>query len=166
MSPFPCHFVSQPPPELPIISCLVSPSPPKHFVPLLFPQSFCSPPSPIHFMPVTLFPILCFPSTSPSSFVFFDLSQIILSPFFPSPDIAIPLDKFYQNLLRYPMDSAVQALNDRAWGPCLESPKLFGRISGDIILLYLQTKASRGTKLILIFIPFTTYEKKKTSLAE
>ena len=42
-------------------------------------------------------------------------------------------------------------------------PKLFGRISGDIILL--KTKASRDPKpVILNFIPFTTYEK--TSFTE
>ena len=90
MSPFPCHFVSQPPPALPIISCLCFPIPSQTFCAFAFPAIILFP-SPLPF-------ILC-PSPSPQScvsppplpscFVFFDLSQIILSPLPPSPYIAI-----------------------------------------------------------------------------
>ena len=115
MSPFPCHFVSQPPPALPIISCLCSPIPPNilclcfsrnHFVPL---------PSPIHFMPVTLSPILCFPSTSPQFFRTLRPLPDHLVPPAPFPIYRYPMDKYYQNLLSYPIpvESAIQALNDR-----------------------------------------------------
>ena len=57
---------------------------------------------------------------------------------------------------------------DRRSGACFSKvPKLFGRISGDIIL-YVSSKRrrleARNFAVILFFIPFTTYEK--TSFTE
>ena len=53
-------------------------------------------------------------------------------------------------------------------GACFSKvPKLFGRISGDIILFVsskLRRLEARNFALIFIFIPFTTYEK--TSFTE
>ena len=53
------------------------------------------------------------------------------------------------------------------WGPFLESPENFGRISADIIL-FVSSKRRRFEAqhfaVILIFIPLTTYEK--TSFTE
>ena len=53
-------------------------------------------------------------------------------------------------------------------GPCFSKvPKLFGRISGDIILFVsskLRRLEARNFAVIFIFVPFTTYEK--TSFTE
>ena len=72
------------------------------------------------------------------------------------------VDKYYQNRLSYPLDSAVHSLNN--WGLCPVSRKSrnfrahFGLHNS---LCIFKAKASRGTKLgnYLIFISFTSYEK-------
>ena len=53
--------------------------------------------------------------------------------------------------------------HDESWDPFLEVPKLFGRISGDIIFFVSSKRRrleARNFAVIFIFIPFTTYEKK------
>ena len=58
--------------------------------------------------------------------------------------------------------------NDRRPGICFSKvPKLFGCISGDIILFVSSKRRrveARNFAIIFIFIPFTTYEK--TSFTE
>ena len=64
------------------------------------------------------------------------------------------------------MDSAVHPLNN--CGACFsKAPKLYGRISGDIILFVSSKRRcleARNFAVIFIFIPFTTCEK--TSFTE
>ena len=70
-----------------------------------------------------------------------------------------------------PVDSVMHLLsNMQVWGPgaCFSKvPKLFGPISGDLILFVSSKRRrleARNFAVIFIFIPFTTYEK--TSFTE
>ena len=74
-----------------------------------------------------------------------------------------PLDNSIGFASIYPLDSTIQAMNNRDLGPVSRKfPKLFGRISGDIIL-FVSSKRRRleaqNFAVISTCIPFTTYDK-------